>query len=146
MAVRGFGARAIYGGLMQRVKLLSLAVLFLALSLALLSASCFSSNASRGATVNVTADVVKPQPQVISVIATTSGTQSSYYATLDIKVKNTGAEGTILVKAEITQNGKSSSNEMPVFLKQNETHELKLTFPLVWQGGEFTSNVTTVIP
>ena len=131
---------------MQRVKLLGLAMLFLALSLALLSAGCFSSNASRGSTTIVTADVVKPQPQVVSVVATTSGTQSSYYATLDIKVKNTGAEGTILVKAGITQNGKSSSNEMPVFLKQNETHELKLTFPLVWQGGEFTSNVTTVIP
>ena len=91
-------------------------------------------------------NAVKPQPQVEKVIATTSGTQSAYYATLDIKVKNTGAEGTILVKAAITQNGKSSSNEMPVFLKQNETHELKMTFPLVWQGGEFTSNVTAVIP
>jgi hypothetical protein len=132
--------------LMQRVKLLSLAVIFLVTSLALLSAGCFSSNASKGSATNVTANVVKPQPQVESVIATTSGTQSAYYATLDIKVKNTGAEGTILVKAGITQNGKSSLNEMPVFLKQNETHELKLTFPLVWQGGEFTSNVTTVIP
>jgi hypothetical protein len=35
---------------------------------------------------------------------------------------------------------------MPVYLKQGETHELKLTFPLVWQGGDFTPNVQTVIP
>lgn len=131
---------------MQRIKLLGSAVVFLALSLALLSTGCFSSNASGGSATDVTANAVKPQPQVEKVTATTSGTQSAYYATLDIKVKNTGAEGTILVKAGITQNGKSSSNEMPVFLKQNETHELKMTFPLVWQGGEFTSNVTAVIP
>jgi len=90
--------------------------------------------------------VVKPAPEVASVIATTSGTEAAYFATLDIKVKNSGAEGTILVKAALTQAGKSNTNEMPVFLKQNESHELKLTFPLVWQGGEFTSKVETIVP
>jgi hypothetical protein len=116
------------------------------ISLALFSAGCFSTSKSGGSATATAADVVKPQPQVESVVATTSGTQNAYYATLDIKVKNTGAEGTILVQAGVTQNGKSSSNEMPVFLKQNETHELKLTFPLVWQGGDFTSNVKTIVP
>jgi hypothetical protein len=79
-------------------------------------------------------------------VATTTGTQSAYYATLDIKVKNNGAEGVILVQAQVTQGGRTGSNEMPVFLKQNETHELKLTFPLVWEGGEFTSTVKTLVP
>jgi hypothetical protein len=95
---------------------------------------------------SVSAQAVKPQPTVVNVVATTSGTETAYYATLDITVKNKGAEGTILVQATITQNGKSSQNQMPVFLKQNETHELKLTYPLVWMGGDFTSDVKTVVP
>jgi len=79
-------------------------------------------------------------------VATTSGTQSAYYATLDIQVKNEGAEGTVLVQASITQDEKTTSNEMPVYLAQNETHELKLTFPLEWEGGEFTSTVDAIVP
>jgi hypothetical protein len=121
---------------------------FILIIIAALSAGligCFSSSSSNSSEPTTTA-AVKPAPEVVKVIATTSGTQAAYYATLDIKVKNTGAEGTILVKATLTQNGKSSSNEMPVFLKQNESHELKLTFPLVWQGGDFTSNVETMVP
>jgi hypothetical protein len=109
-------------------------------------AGCFSNNTSTGTTSAAPSSVVKPKPQVEGVVATTSGTQTAYYATLDIKVKNVGAEGTILVQASITQGGRASANEMPVFLKQNETHELKLTFPLVWGGGEFTSNVVTIVP
>jgi hypothetical protein len=106
---------------------------------------CFlgSNTSSKGTT---TPNVIKPAPEVEGVVATTSGTEAAYFATLDIKVKNSGAEGTILVKAALTQNGKSNTNEMAVFLKQNETHELKLTFPLVWQGGEFTSKVETIVP
>jgi hypothetical protein len=120
------------------------------LTIALLSGltGCFFSSSNNKSSTDTTTSttVVKPSPEVVSVVATTSGTQAAYYATLDIKVKNTGAEGTILVKATLTQNGKSSSNQMPVFLKQNESHELKLTFPLVWQGGDFNSNVETVVP
>ncbi len=131
---------------MKRVTLFGMVILILSLILALSSMGCFPDTKSERTVTAATTDMVMPQPQVESVIATTSGTQSAYYATLDIKVKNLGAEGTILVQAEIIQNGKSSSNEMPVFLKQNETHQLKLTFPLVWQGGAFTSNVKTIVP
>lgn len=90
--------------------------------------------------------LVTPQPQVESVVATTSGTENGYYATLDIKVKNSGAEGTVLIQASITQNGKTTTNGMPVYLTQGEEQELKLTFPLVWGGGEFTSNVQAIMP
>jgi ABC-type Fe3+-hydroxamate transport system substrate-binding protein len=91
-------------------------------------------------------NAVKPKAIVEKVVATTSGTEKAYYATLDIKVKNDGAEGVVLVRASVTQSGKTTQNEMPVYLAQGETHQLKLTFPLVWQGGEFTSSVQTVIP
>src|ERR1035437_8060400 len=129
---------------MQRSNLIGAVIFVIVAALMLIAASCFGSNTATNG--SATPAVVKPQPHVENVVATTSGTQSAYYTTLDITVKNEGAEGTILVQASITQNGKTSQNEMPVFLKQGETHELKLTFPLVWQGGEFTSNVQTVIP
>lgn len=89
---------------------------------------------------------VAPQPQVESVLATTSGTHLGYYTILDIKVKNNGAEGIILVQASVTQNGNTNHNEMPVYLSQGEEQELKLTFPLVWKGGDFTCNVQAVLP
>ena len=109
-----------------------------------LAVGCSSGGGS--SSESTTATVVKPQPQVESVVTTTSGTQSAYYATLDIKVKNNGAEGTILVQASVTQNGKTNQNEMPVFLKEGEEHELKLTFPLVWEGGNFTCAVLAIVP
>jgi len=89
---------------------------------------------------------VKPNPKVESVIETTSGTQNAYYATLDITVKNDGAEGTFLVVASVTQNGKTSRNEWPVYLKQGKSYEMKMTFPLTWKGGKWESNVQTVVP
>jgi hypothetical protein len=133
---------------MRRLILTGSVILVLTAALLTGLTGCFLSSSSKNTPTNTTSStsVVKPSPEVVNVVATTSGTQTAYYATLDIKVKNNGAEGTILVKAILTQNGKSSSNEMPVFLKQNETHELKLTFPLVWQGGDFTSNVETIVP
>ncbi len=132
---------------MRRLLLRGAVSLVLIIVLLIGLTGCFpmSSNKSSTDTTSSTT-VVKPLPEVVSVVATTSGTQTAYYATLDIKVKNSGAEGTILVKAALTQNGKINSNEMPVFLKQNESHELKLTFPLVWLGGDFTSNVETIVP
>jgi hypothetical protein len=131
---------------MKRLNIFSAAILIIAVALMLITPGCFGGTGIIGNSTPTTPTVVKPQPRIESVVATTSGTQSSYYATLDIKVKNDGAEGTILVKATVTQGGKSSQNEMPVFLKQGEDHELKMTFPLVWEGGEFTSDVQTVIP
>jgi ABC-type glycerol-3-phosphate transport system substrate-binding protein len=130
---------------MRRIILTGAVILVLTIALLTGLTGCFlsSNNSSKDTT---TPTVVKPAPEVVSVVATTSGTHSAYYTTLDIKVKNSGAEGTILVKATVIQNGKNSYNEMEVFLKQNESHELKLTFPLVWQGGDFTSNVETIVP
>jgi hypothetical protein len=110
----------------------------------LLSTSCFGTDTS--STTSTTSSALKPQPKVESVIATTSGTETAYFTTLDIKVRNDGAEGTILVVASVTQNGTTNQNKMPVFLKKGENHELKMTFPLVWGGGEFTSNVQTTVP
>jgi hypothetical protein len=136
------------GGKMRRLILTGAVILILIIGLLTGLTGCFlSSTGTKSSTDTASSTtVVKPLPEVVSVVATTSGTQAAYYATLDIKVKNNGAEGTILVKAALTQNGRSSSNEMPVFLKQNESHELKLTFPLVWLGGDFTSHVETIVP
>jgi len=130
---------------MRRLVLRGAVILVLIAALSTGLMGCFSTSGSTSIE-SAASSAVKPAPEVVKVVATTSGTQTAYYATLDIKVKNSGAEGTILVKATLTQKGSSSSNEMPVFLKQNEIHELKLTFPLVWQGGEFTSNVETIVP
>jgi FlaG/FlaF family flagellin (archaellin) len=131
--------------LMKNRKIIIAVCLVIVAALMLTTAGCFGSTAA-GSSSETTPTVVQPQPRVENVTATTSGTQSAYYATLDIKVKNDGAEGTILVQASITQKGKTSQNEMPVFLKHGESHELKLTFPLVWQGGDFTSDVKTIVP
>lgn len=130
---------------MRRLVLKGAVILVLIAALSTGLMGCFPTSGSTSIE-SAASSAVKPAPEVIKVVATTSGTQTAYYATLDIKVKNSGAEGTILVKATLTQKGSSSSNEMPVFLKQNETHELKLTFPLIWLGGDFTSNVETIVP
>jgi FlaG/FlaF family flagellin (archaellin) len=130
---------------MGRFKLISAVIMVTLAAVMLITAGCFGSSATGQSTSN-TPTVVKPQPRIENVVATTSGTKNAYYVTLDIKVKNDGAEGTVLVKASVTQAGNARSDEMPVFLKQGESHELKMTFPLVWQGGEFKSDVTAVIP
>ena len=131
---------------MQRAKLFGAAILVIMAALMLVATSCFGGNSFSSGSSGGTPAVVNPQPVVESTVASTSGTQSAYYATLDIKVKNNGADGTILVLASVTQSGKTSQNEMPVFLKQNEEHELKMTFPLTWQGGDFTSSVQAILP
>ena len=110
----------------------------------MVTAGCFGGSTSPAASATPT--VLIPAPRVVSVVAATSGTQNAYYTTLDITVKNDGAEGTVLVRGTVTQAGTSNEREMPVFLKQGESHELKLTFPLVWQGGAFTSDVKAVVP
>jgi hypothetical protein len=119
--------------------LIMLAALFTFLS------GCFATPSSSTPTTSST-QAVKPKPSVEKVIATTSGTEGAYFATLDIRVKNEGAEGTVLVIGKVTQTGQTTQREMPVFLKEGESHELKLTFPLIWRGGDFTSNVETIVP
>jgi hypothetical protein len=130
---------------MKSSRLLGVAVLFAAAAFMILATGCLG-NSTAASTPTGTPIVLMPQPQVESVVASTSGTQSGYFAILNIKVKNSGAEGTILVQASVTQNGRISQNEMPVYLQQGEEHELKLTFPLVWKGGDFTCNVQAVLP
>lgn len=129
---------------MRRSKLFGAVILVVLAASMVLAVGC--SGKGGNSSGSTTATVVKPQPQVESVVASTSGTQSAYYATLDIKVKNNGAEGTILVQGYVTQSGKTSQNEMPVFLKEGEEHELKLTFPLVWEGGNFTCTALAIVP
>ena len=135
---------------MARLRISSAALLVMLAVLALFSTSCFAGNSETGSSTRtseaITPAVIRPKPKVERVVATTSGTSSSYYVTLEIKVKNEGAKGSFLVIANVTQDGKTSQNQMEVFLKQNESHELELTFPLVWNGGEFTFNVQAVIP
>ncbi len=121
------------------------AISLMLIAIMLLSSSCFGGSNAATPTTN-SKDAVKPKPSVEKVIASTNGTEGAYFATLDITVKNNGAEGTILVVGSITQAGQTKQSEMPVFLKEGETHELKMTYPLVWKGGEFTSNVQTIIP
>jgi hypothetical protein len=130
---------------MQSTKVLASIVLGILAILMLASSSCFG-NASGASSSGDASTPIKPKPSIASVVATTSGTQSAYYAILDIKAKNDGAEGTILVVATVTQAGVSNQREMEVYLMKGETHELKLTFPLVWKGGDFTPNVQAIVP
>ena len=132
--------------LMLRRILTSAAILTLLAVLIIGATSCFGSSGSNATPTTSSNEAVKPKPSVQKVVASTSGTENAYYATLDIGVKNDGAEGTILVVGSVTQGGKTSQTEMPVFLQQGQSHELKLTFPLVWKGGEFTQSVQTIIP
>lgn len=131
---------------MRAGKFITMVIIIFSIFTGLLNAGCSLNTSSKSSNELAPADVLRPQPLVENVVATTSGTEKAYYVTLEIKVKNTGAEGTILVQAEVTQNGVTATNEMPVFLKQNQSHQIKMTFPLVWQGGAFTSNVKTFVP
>ncbi len=128
---------------MRRSKLVGVATLIVLVAFVSLAVGCGKSDNSSTST---TATVLRPEPQVESVVASTSGVQSAYYTTLDIKVKNNGAKGTFMVQGSVTQSGKTSQLEMPVFLKQGGEYELELTFPLVWGGGEFTCDAQAIVP
>ena len=116
------------------------------LGIGLLATSCFGSTSGTGSTVPPTPDVLRPKPAVVSTSANYSGTADGYFVTLDINIKNEGSEGTILVQATVTQAGKTSTNEMPVFVRKGATGETKMTFPLVWKGGDATYVVKAVTP
>ena len=130
---------------MRHSKVFGTAILIIIAVLMIASSGCFGS-ASGASSSGGSSTPVKPKPSISEVIATTSGTQQAYYAILDIKAKNDGAEGTILVQASVTQAGTTNQREMEVYLKQGETHELKLTFPLIWKGGDFTTNAQAIVP
>ena len=128
---------------MHRIRL---AIAMIIISVLLLSTSGCFGNTSLGGSQTTPGEVVKPKPAVEKITASTSGIENAYYAILDIVVKNNGAEGTILVVASVVQGGVTQQNEMPVYMMNGETHELKMTFPLRWKGGEFTANANCILP
>jgi hypothetical protein len=130
---------------MRHSKLFGVAVLVITAALMLVATSCFGSTGPGGSTSGTPA-IVKPQPVVESTSATTSGTADSYFTTLDINVKNSGADGIILVTASVTQNGKTAQQEASSFIKNGENRPFELTFPLVWKGGDFTYTVQASLP
>lgn len=132
---------------MKRSKLFSAIMLIMLAGILLFTAGCFGGNNGGGNNTSTpTNTVLKPKPTILPVVAATNGTDKAYFTTLAIKIKNEGAEGIVLVKASVTQSGITNTNEMPVYLMKGETDEIKLTFPLVWKGGEFTYDVQAALP
>ena len=129
---------------MQRMRIITAAIWIIFASLVLSASGC--SGITAGSSTTTPSGPVKPRPVIAPYTATTSGTAAAYYTTLVIKVKNEGAEGTVLVQASVTQAGATNSREQEVYLASGETHELKLTFPLIWKGGDFSSNVQAIVP
>lgn len=111
----------------------------------LVSTGCFSST-SAATTPSGTPKTVKPKPVVVSVNADTSRTENSYYAILEITVKNEGAEGTVLINASVRQAGKTTSDKMPVYIQKGKTQSVRMIFPLIWEGGEWTPAVSVKVP
>ncbi|PPD57391.1 hypothetical protein [Dehalogenimonas etheniformans] len=88
----------------------------------------------------------KPKPVVKSVEATTSGMDSHYYAILEITIENKGSDGTVIVRATLTQGGVTQTNDMITNLDKDKTQTLPLVFPLKWQGGDWTQTVDVIVP
>jgi hypothetical protein len=88
----------------------------------------------------------KPKPVVRSVEATTSGMDNHYYAILEITIENHGSDGTVIVRATLTQGGVTQTNEMITNLDKDKAQTLPLVFPLKWQGGDWTQTVDVIVP
>lgn len=88
----------------------------------------------------------KPKPVVKTVEATTSGMDSHYYAILEITIENQGSDGTVIVRATLTQAGVTQTNDMITNLDKGKTQTLPLVFPLKWQGGDWTQTVDVIVP
>ena len=138
---------------MVRTKVLRVAsVGVLALTL-LLASGCdsikgvFSSNDNSSTTTAppVTA-MPKPKPVIKSVEATTSGMEDKYYAILEITIDNQGPDGTVIVKATLTQGGVTQTNEMITNLDKGKIQTIPLVFPLKWKGGDWTQTVDVTVP
>lgn len=130
-------------------RMLSAAILIMVVPLMLVSAGCFgSANQTESTSASPTPNVIQPKPQVESVTASTTGSGSDYAVILRVKVKNEGAEGTILIQASVAQNGAIEQDETPVYdLREGESREVVLKpFPLVWQGGAWKTNVQALVP
>ena len=132
------------------VRIAALSVLALTL---ILASGCDSIKGAFGSNDNsstTTAPPVtampKPKPVVKSVEATTSGMENNYFAILEITIDNKGSDGTVIVKATLTQGGVTQTNEMITNLNKDKTQMLRLTFPLKWKGGDWTQSVEVVVP
>jgi hypothetical protein len=127
------------------------AITILALTL-LLAAGCdsikgaFSKDDTSTTTALPVTSMPKPRPVVKSVEATTSGMESHYYAILEITIENLGSDGTVIIKATLTQGGVTQTNDMITNLDKDKTQTLPLVFPLKWQGGDWTQTVDVIVP
>jgi hypothetical protein len=139
---------------MKRALVFSLVLLLLVLpGCGLFSSAKSSPEATGSPSPSV---VLKPKPSVVDVTASTSGQLDYYYAILDITIKNDGADGTVLVTANVTQGGVTQGNvtqgqniqtrEVPVSLAKNAKEMLRLIFPLKWKGGDWTPSVRIEVP
>jgi len=122
-------------------KLLYTAILIMLAAVIFSASGCFVKS-----TTPTTPEVLKPKPIVEAVNAATSGMLDSYYAILDITVKNDGADGTVNVIASVTQGTQTIKNEMPVYITRNAKQVVRLVFPLKWKGGDWTPDVQVQVP
>ena len=123
---------------------IALAILMVAL---LLTPGCSSGTnvpSSPGSTPNPI--VAKPKPVIESVNAITSGMGNNYFVILEVTIKNEGSDGTVIVSASITQGDQTQANKMVTNMNRNTTQVLRLTFPLKWEGGEWTPTVQALVP
>jgi len=138
---------------MVGIKVLRIAfVTVLALTL-LLASGCdsikgaFNSNDNTSTTTAPpVTSMPKPKPVVKSVEANTSGMDNHYYAILEITIENKGSDGTVIVRATLTQGGVTQTNDMITNLDKDKTQTLPLVFPLKWQGGDWTQTVDVIVP
>ena len=89
---------------------------------------------------------IKPQPRVTALTASTAGFVDDYYVIVEATVKNDGADGLVLVTADMAQAGEKSTKQIPVSLGKGESQPIKFVFPVKWKGGEWTPSVRAEIP
>lgn len=92
------------------------------------------------------AEVVKPSPVILGISATTSGMFGSYYAILDVTVKNEGADGMIILIGSINQDNHNVTSELPIYLAHKLTQTVRMILPLTWRGGDWTPSAVAEIP
>lgn len=133
---------------MPRIKLFSIAALTILTAILLLTSGCLggSEGASSTASATPTPKVTKPEPVVESVVANSTGEADHYYCILNVTIKNSGAEGVILLKASMTQGDQTTENDMSLYMSQGEEKSVKLVFPIKWQGGDWTPHVLAEVP
>lgn len=94
----------------------------------------------------VQASAIKPQPRVTGITASTAGFVDDYYVIVEAVVKNDGADGLVLVTADLAQGGATNTKQIPVSLTKGESQPIRFVFPVKWKGGEWTPSVRAEIP